>query len=1204
MANRLKSLELQGYKTFASRNEFRFPHAITAIVGPNGSGKSNVADAIRWVLGEQSFSLLRARKTEDMIFSGSDQRSRAGMATATITFDNEDGWLPLDFNEVSITRHAYRDGQNEYLINNQRVRLKEVYELLSQSGLAQRTYTVIGQGLVDAALSLKPDERRKFFEEAAGISLYRDRRQEAQDRLVATRRNLERVSDILGELGPRLHSLERQSKKVVDFQRVQEDLKVLMKDWYGYHWHKSQEEFNVARAASQNQDDRLMVTRAEYEEAERALTGQRGKLNELRETLNQYLAETARLNHEREQYLRQVAVLEERERMLADQRQHLESDLVAMKDDRQLQTERIELILKEQQQLQAELNDAGSHLNDEQQKLADFRTKKDAYETRLAEARNQRNQLDSRKTRLETQLAELERRQGQLTNSRQNYEQNFQQITQASAGLTERSQQLEAVLTDLRARVNEAHEAVKNSRESISDLQAKGNAAQVKLRDHEAKITRLSTQTTLLQQAEASHSGLNEGARQLLKVMSDNGAKGGLQAISQQMNVQAGYEAAIAAALGEFVDALVVPENTAIENALDNLRSRDDGRVILLPKDLKSEPGSAKNAVNGDTVKFALDVITPKSGFESIFRVILEKFVITESRQDARRVAAQLAPNQAAVTLDGEVFWGSGVIKGGRENRGGVIARQRELKDLLQQLDEAKLTEKVLRDEYTRLNTQKEEQTAAEAELIAKERTLQTELQNAERQHQQLQLQTNQSEQKANLIREQLGGIEQQMAQAAEEAQSRVKELDETIAALQTAETELKQLTHEDFHSGLDELQLQVNHWLTQVTVLNHAKAQAEQRHADHEQGLQRLDANAQSAEKRLENLSAEIGTLNAEQKAAQTASDELGEQLSGSQEKLVPVETDLKTEEAAYDHQQTTLSELQQRLTLAERLSAQTQMEVTRKKEAMENLQKRIEDDFGLVTLEYATDVSGPKPLPFEGMVQQLAPLEMIAPEVEEAISRNKSLLRRMGAINPEAHKEYSEVKERFDYLTAQVADLKKADEDLMTVIAELNEIMKQKFSKTFTQVAAEFKVMFTQLFGGGSAKLVLTDEENPSDAGIEIEAKLPGRREQGLALLSGGERSLTAVALIFALLKVSPTPFCVLDEVDAALDEANVGRFGELLKTLSEKTQFIIITHNRNTVEISGVIYGVTMGKDSTSQVVSLLLDEVSEEMVGARK
>jgi chromosome segregation protein len=312
MSLRLKSLELNGYKTFATKTLFEFSGDITAVVGPNGSGKSNIADALRWVLGEQSYSLLRARKTDDMIFSGSETRSRAGMASATVTFDNSDGWLPIDFSEVSVTRRAYRDGQNEYLINNQRVRLREVTELLSKSGLSERTYTVIGQGLVDTALSLKPEERRRLFEEAAGIGLYRTRKEQALRRLDTTKRNLERVQDILAELEPRLKSLERQAKRAREHVQIRQDLEVILKEWYGYHWHHRQKELLETRSFARKQEAALETSRQTQSELNQSLNEVRSKVNGLRSRLNSWHRQLAQIHLNREETSKDLAVSAER----------------------------------------------------------------------------------------------------------------------------------------------------------------------------------------------------------------------------------------------------------------------------------------------------------------------------------------------------------------------------------------------------------------------------------------------------------------------------------------------------------------------------------------------------------------------------------------------------------------------------------------------------------------------------------------------------------------------------------------------------------------------------------------------------------------------------------------------------------------------------------------------------------------------------
>jgi chromosome segregation protein len=387
MPLRLKSLELQGYKTFASKATFEFAGGITAIVGPNGSGKSNIADALRWVLGEQSYSLLRGKKTEDMIFNGSEHRARASMASAHILFDNTDGWLPVDFSEVGMTRRAYRDGHNDYLLNDQQVRLRDLNELLSASGLADRTYTIMGQGLVDASLALKAEDRRKLFEEAAGVGLYRMRREEALKRLENTRRNLERVLDIMSELEPRLRSLERQSKRAIEYSRAQADLKIILREWYGYHWHKAQQDLTDALDAVRAQEARLQEARKAHAQAQGEYNTFRERLSGLRMQLNGWHRQSSELHSQQEQVSRELAVLEERRRSLLESQTSALTDKERASGEEKIARERLAEAEQEVARLSSEYGEARKQLEEVQQSLQSKQLERDSLDEKLQSAR-------------------------------------------------------------------------------------------------------------------------------------------------------------------------------------------------------------------------------------------------------------------------------------------------------------------------------------------------------------------------------------------------------------------------------------------------------------------------------------------------------------------------------------------------------------------------------------------------------------------------------------------------------------------------------------------------------------------------------------------------------------------------------------------------------------------------------------------------
>ena len=439
----------------------------------------------------------------------------------------------------------------------------------------------------------------------------------------------------------------------------------------------------------------------------------------------------------------------------------------------------------------------------------------------------------------------------------------------------------------------------------------------------------------------------------------------------------------------------------------------------------------------------------------------------------------------------------------------------------------------------------------------------------------------------------QIKQAEQEIARLGEEN----KGLDTQTASLNE---EIRRKLQEMAALPLDDLQRDVVQWETTIAVTNRGVKETERRLVEQRLEVNTLGKSIEGFVARQASIRLSLDGLISNKQLLRDEESGLNSEIAVLQEKITPAESELEGLEKQYSNLQGNHAAAQQAGTLADRLANQAQLEVSRLRESLDALQRRVEEDFGLVAFEYEADVAGQSPLPLEGMVEQLPRIVELPPDLETAINRQRGQLRRMGAVNPDAQKEFQEVKERFDFLTAQIEDLRKADTDLRQVIAELDELMKKEFRKTFDAVAAEFKLLFTRMFGGGAARLVLVDEDNPNETGIDIEARLPGRREQGLSLLSGGERSLTAVALVFSLLKVSPTPFCVLDEVDAMLDEANVGRFRDMLLELSKNTQFIIITHNRNTVQSADVIYGVTMGRDSASQIISLKLDEVSEDMV----
>ena len=1200
MPLRLKSLELQGYKTFASKTTFEFASGITAIVGPNGSGKSNIADSLRWVLGEQSYTLLRGKKTEDMIFNGSEHRSRAGMASAHIVFDNSNSWLPVDFTEVGMTRRAYRDGHNEYLLNDQHVRLRDLNELLAASGLSERTYTILGQGLVDASLALKADERRRLFEEAAGVGLYRIRREEALKRLENTTRNLERVLDIMSELEPRLRSLERQAKRAIEYSRAQANLKVILREWYGYHWHHAQQELTEAREIVRAQEARVQQAREAHQKAQEEYNRFRERFTGTRSQLNAWHHQSAELHSQREEVSRELAVLEERKRSLLSSQSSILADKDRASDEERITMERLAEAEQETVRLQAEYDEARKQYADTHQSLQTIQAERSIVEERLRGAQAEIEKRAAQRAEFQARLDELEAR---LNNFQQRIESTSKAVEAAEISTRdagEKFTQARRTREDAEKELKKAEEKAGSARREIEQIENKRREKIDERTNHLAEYTRLKVQLEVLEQAEQSLAGYAEGARFLLEAVRQSKLKGARGALSASLDVPAELETAVAAALGDTLDAILLDANE-VDEALQLLDSDDSGRAALLPLGNNSRQSLVPPQDEG-SLGIASEMVHASDDWRGAVHLILGQTLIVRDRRTARRLIDDLPTHARIVTLRGEVFRGDGLIIAGKSASTGssALSRPRQKRELTASL--ATLSEHMqsLNAEVDLISTQIADAQRAYVKAESALRETRVRLDETQANEQQAGLESESMRRQWDWQKSQYEQLKSESNEAISNRQNLIQLQTELESRSEQSLNQVRSLSEQLGGMDLVEAQEQASYWGTRVAVVERAIEDALARKEERTKEAAKFDKRNIDLAARLQGTETSLNNLEIEKSSLREREMSLHAQIEELRVQIDPAEKDLESAEREEARLQGSEANAQRALATAERFAGQQQLEQLRKQEALDNLRQRITDDFGLVMFEYAADISGPVPLPFEGMVEELPVVTEISPELESQLTQNRMQLRRMGAINPEAKQEFDTESERYSFMRTQVDDLRKAEVDIRQVIAELDELTRREFSRTFDAVDKQFRAMFTRLFGGGSARLSLTDPDNLVETGIEIEARLPGRREQGLALLSGGERSLTAVALVFALLKVSPTPVCVMDEVDAMLDEANVGRFRDLLQELSKETQFIIITHNRNTVQAADIIYGITMGRDSASQVISLRLDQVTDEML----
>lgn len=627
MTTRLKSFELQGYKTFASKTIFEFPQPITAIVGPNGSGKSNIADALRWVLGEQSYSLLRGKRTEDMIFSGSEQRHRAGMASATIVFDNHDHWLPIDYEEVSISRRAYRDGSNEYLINGQKVRLKDVSDLLGKSGLSERTYTIIGQGLVDAALALKAEERRKLFEEAAGVEMYRTRRDEALRRLEQTQKNLQRIEDILSELKPRLQSLERQAQRAREYKIVKDELHSILSEWYGYHWHKSQKELARSIEFARTQEKYLKEARQRQMHIESQILQKKELIHSLRFKLNEWQRELTNLHNQEEAISRYLAVADERRRFLSQQEQEIEAIISAIKSDIEALSARI---INENAAIDSKMEELNGVIARREGLTASLQEINKQQTSLLESLENRRNaNLDLIKLLTENRAREHELRmnkietQARLEGLRSQIKSLENQRHKALSNISQKENELEklnTVILDLSTKIEQ-------TKAQLEKLQSKRELINSTLSSENTKLAKLTAQFEVLEKAEINLVGFETGTRLLVKVSRKSNLVKLRGVLGLSIEVPEEYQKAIAAALGENLEAILLADQSSLEEALALIEGQPAKSVLVPLSEIFPANNIGAPEYSGEILTCAAEVVSARRKSKQSFNYCLVRLL-------------------------------------------------------------------------------------------------------------------------------------------------------------------------------------------------------------------------------------------------------------------------------------------------------------------------------------------------------------------------------------------------------------------------------------------------------------------------------------------------------------------------------------------------------------------------------------------------
>lgn len=1182
----LKRLESVGFKSFAEPITVDFVPGVTAVVGPNGSGKSNITDAIRWVLGEQSAKSLRGSKMEDIIFQGSDTRKPLNIAEVTLVLDNQDRTLPIDYQEVSVTRRVSRSGESDFFLNKQSCRLKDIVDLFMDSGLGREAFSIIGQGKIEEILSSKAEERRTIFEEAAGVLKYKNRKKKAEYKLAETQENLNRVEDIIHEIDGQLEPLKEQSSRAEEYLAQKDQLKgaeitllrteieLLHNDW--------QEFLTKIKQLKETENDYSVEIQIEAAEVEK----EQHDIEQMDQIVQSFQQKLLTLTESFEKLTGEKNVILERAKYTTENKDKLTRQLNLLKDQAELAEQQL---VSEQEKLTSitemgklttvDLKQLERRLMHNHDELAEqIESLKADYIESLNQQATTRHSIKTYEQQLEQMLAQKERNQSQQTTEHDDYQELLalkQKISDQHKTLTDKVEAIEEKLKQTESDQYEASVALKDMRE--------------KLEQGHRQIDRLQSRKEMLEEMKQEFQGFYSGVKMILKARDEGKLSQIHGAVIELLDIPERYAVALETTLAAQAQHVVVDDEQAGRNAITYLKQKNNGRATFLPLDvIKAKKISAhyltKVTTHPGFVAVASDAPKTDSTYQVIVDYLLGHTIIAETLKDANEIARLADRRFRIVTLDGDIVNPGGSMTGGarKSTNQNFFTRDKELE---------KLTKKIT--EFTaRANTFEQEiDQQSDRALQLNQKLAQL---NEQRGVVQQDLHENIGEQQANQIR--LSHIEKQLKMAEQDQAQRSSEYNRLEREKQTNEEQLYKL------------QAQIEAIQTEVAELTKEQANFETNKAALQAELQTL--RVKSAEEKKELL---YQTEKVEQQQARLT--ELNQSMAELNQELIAIkraeasvefiaELDQKIQVNQKEKDEVTLeiqTRRQERLNLMQQLSQreakyrtlQTKKQaLTDQRQQLEVKANRLDVDLEnrLVQLQEDYQIS------FEKAKQDYQKSDDLK-SLRRKVKLIKRTIEELGTVNLGAIDEYERISERYQFLTTQKADLEDAKETLYAVIYEMDQEMEERFEASFSKIKAEFTEVFSQLFGGGHAELSLTNPDQLLTTGVEIKAQPPGKKAQQLALLSGGERALTAIALLFAILRVRPVPFCVLDEVEAALDEANVERFSRYLKRFSKDTQFIVITHRKGTMEGADVLYGVTMQESGVSRFVSVKLEETDQ-------
>ncbi len=1185
----LKSVEMQGFKSFADKIYLDFNPGITAIVGPNGSGKSNISDAIRWVMGEQSIKSLRGNRMEDVIFSGTEVRKPQGFAEVSLVLDNSEHIFPVDYEEITVTRRVYRSGEGEYFINRNGCRLKDIHELFMDTGLGREGYSIVGQGKIDEILSNKSEDRRRIFEEAAGITKYKYRKNDAEKKLERTRENLTRVTDIMTELEGQIEPLKNQSEKAKKYLNLRDELRSIEVNASVVSIEKYREDLKSAEKEYDAVSESIDIMQKETEETENII-------NDLYSKIGDYDTETEELRRTREEANERASEGTNSINLSLANIEHFGENIERINQEIQKcqrGIEQLDNLIENYNEALGVLKYEGDEISSKKHTLETelektngiFAQESENVENLKALVIEKTSEITSLQSRianynilLENFQAECENAEAELMRQGDGYD----TLSRNNKIIKDKLEQIETELEKCRINEAEISKNYKTTSLKVAELTAKKN-------DTLSELSRKTSKKSVLEDMENDFEGYSRSVKSVMTAH----LKGVLKnfkiygPLSNLVATDKRYVTAIETAMTSVSQNIVTGDEQDAKAAIKYLKENRIGRATFMPiSTIKSRTADVSVASRLEGyIAVAKDLVEYDSIYEGIVGNVLGATVVADNIDNAIRMAAKCGHKFRIVTLDGEVIQAGGAMSGGSTGKNsGFLSRKTEIEALDAEIMQLNFSLEALEKEHTEtaqiLDTAALDMEEARKALMSKNEeyvTLKAECEHSDK------YLSEAEEHRSGLLKniETANIRTKEINEDIDLCNSKINELEGEISALRL-DTEGKADETEKIFNKVQELQENI----LSITIEESAKLK-----------------DIELQQERLANVISEKADISEE-------IDEKNQQVSGFNQKIAEINAEIEESRKKLSELSTESRDIEKRLEELSGLRKDADGKIRELQESAKDTREKL-FALGQQKVKAETKKAGIEAdldgifthlweeyeLTYSEALKVRTETEINLTEANREIASLKSKIKALGNINIDAIEEYKNVKERFDFLTEQTQDLEKAKAELEGLISEMLDIMKKQFSEQFAIISKNFNSVFRELFGGGQATLSLADPDDVLESGVEIEAQPPGKKLQSLSLLSGGEKAFTAIALLFAILKVRPTPFCILDEIEAALDDVNVYRYADYLKRYSKNTQFIVVTHRRGTMEAANILYGVTMQEKGISKLLSLNIDEVTE-------